>query len=137
MLQHNGWLPSGIIGIVIGVVALTAAAIPTPAVRARSGIQDSMEGRLLGRFRRSRRAVRLLRARGASIRTINVSFREGKRGDGSFSLDQYETIFTDDDLWNASRGSATSSPSRLFIVGLFAIVFAVLAAASTQRFHGT
>ncbi|MEM7143204.1 MAG: sugar ABC transporter permease [Actinomycetota bacterium] len=72
-----------------------------------------------------------------SLRTIIVSFRDGKRGDGDFTLAQYDRIFSDDDLWTL-EGFGDIFTSRLFIVGLFAIVFAVIAAwASTQRFHGT
>ncbi|GJM37833.1 MAG: hypothetical protein DHS20C19_12000 [Acidimicrobiales bacterium] len=72
-----------------------------------------------------------------SLRTILVSFRDGKRGDGDYTLAQYDRIFSDDDLWTM-EGFGDIFTSRLFIVGLFAIVFAVIAAwASTQRFHGT
>jgi ABC-type sugar transport system permease subunit len=72
-----------------------------------------------------------------SLRTILVSFRDGKRGDGDFTISQYDRIFSDDDLWT-TEGFGDIFTSRLFIVGLFAIVFAVVAAwASTQRFHGT
>lgn len=72
-----------------------------------------------------------------SLRTILVSFRDGKRGDGDFTFAQYDRIFSDDDLWT-TEGFGDIFTSRLFIVGVFAIVFAVIAAwASTQRFHGT
>lgn len=72
-----------------------------------------------------------------SISTFIISFRDGRRGEGSFSLGNYDTIFTDDSLFNIENFDRIFT-SRLFIVGLAAVVFAiVMAYASTQELLGT
>lgn len=72
-----------------------------------------------------------------SLKTLVISFREGQRGDGAFSLANYDAIFNDDAFFNVTNFDRIFT-SRLFIVGLAGVVFAIVAAyASTQDLLGT
>lgn len=72
-----------------------------------------------------------------SLKTLIISFREGRRGEGSFSLANYDAIFGDDSFFNVENFDRIFT-SRLFIVGLAGVVVAIVAAyASTQDLLGT
>ncbi|MEM9712010.1 MAG: sugar ABC transporter permease [Actinomycetota bacterium] len=68
-----------------------------------------------------------------SLRTMLLSLNDGRRGDGSWSLEQYQAIFEDDANLNFDNFGGIFT-SRLTIVGLFAVLLAASGAwASTRR----
>ncbi len=67
-----------------------------------------------------------------SIRTAWLSFKEGNRGEGGFSVKHYRDIFGDDRNFNMD-GFGNIFTSRLFIVALVAVVLAGLAAWISTR----
>lgn len=72
-----------------------------------------------------------------SLKTLIISFRDGSRGEGGFSLANYGDIFGDESFFNIESFDRIFT-SRLFIVGLAAVIIAGVAAyASTQQLLGT
>ncbi len=67
-----------------------------------------------------------------SIRTMLLSFREGRRGEGGFSLVQYRQTFGDESFFNLD-GLGDIFTSRLMVVGVFAVAFAAAAAWLSTR----
>ncbi len=149
IIQHNGWIKLGgdvggplkdgwltiLLGGVIGAgigYALGTARTPDLATRIRSEhrwrpvvfVGPAVFFVLVGLVF-------------PALKTLVISFRGGRRGEGSFSITNYDTIFTDDSLFNIENFDRIFT-SRLFIIGLAGVVFAIIMAyASTQDLLGT
>lgn len=67
-----------------------------------------------------------------SLKTLIISFRGGKRGEGGASLEHYRDIFGDDQFFNLESFDRIFT-SRLFIVGVAAVLIALLAAFASTR----
>lgn len=138
-LQHNGWFPPDAAGILLGGVIGFAAGyllgvVFEPDLASRVRWEDRL--RPMGFVGPAVMFVVVFLII-PSFRTVALSFRDGRRGEGDVTIDQYRDVLTDDEFFSAS-GWENIFTSRLFIVGLFALVFAVVAAwASTQKFLGT
>jgi ABC-type sugar transport system permease subunit len=59
-----------------------------------------------------------------ALRTIYLSFRKGKRGDGGFTLDNYDTLVRDDSVVSFN-GFGNIFTSRLFILAIVAAALAI------------
>ncbi len=139
ILQHNGWLKVGgdlagpfkngwltlLLGIVVGAAAgygLGTVREPDYATRQRSEHRWRPVV-----FVGPAVAFVLLGLALPSLSTLIISFRGGRRGEGGFSLGNYETIFSDEDFFNVIDFDRIFT-SRLFIAGLIGIIIAVFAA---------
>ncbi|MEQ8719354.1 MAG: sugar ABC transporter permease [Acidimicrobiales bacterium] len=138
-LQHNGWFPPDALGILLGglvgfVVGYGLGMALTPDLAGRVRWEQRL--RPIGFVGPAVMFV-LVFLIIPSFRTIVLSFKGGRRGEGSLTLDQYRNVLGDDTFFSVD-GFTNIFTSRLFIVGVFALVFAVVAAwASTQKFLGT
>lgn len=139
ILQHNNWFPPDALGILLGGVlgfgiAYVLGMVFQPELADRVRWEDRL--RPAG-FVGPAVMFILIFLIIPSFRTIAISFRDGRRGEGDVTLDQYRDVLTDDQFFSVD-GFTDLFTSRLFIVGIFALVFAVVAAwASTQKFLGT
>lgn len=71
-----------------------------------------------------------------SVRTMVLSFKEGRQGEGAWSGSNYGDIFSNDTFFNLDNFGGIFT-SRLMIVGLFAVLAAAVAAwASTRQIVG-
>ena len=148
-VQHNGWLPAGpALGgplkagwLVILAGAAAGAALGAVAGRLRQPSRDrrnAWEGRLRPWvFAGPALAFVAIGLVIPGLRTVFLSLKNGPRGrEPGFTLEHYTEIFTDDEYFTL-EGWAQIFTSRLFIVGLAAVVVAGLAAwASAARIVG-
>ena len=139
ILQHNGWLKLGgdlggpfkegwltlLLGVIVGAAAgYGLGTVREPDYAARQRTENRWRPVA---FVGPAIAFVLLGLAFPSLSTLIISFREGRRGEGGFSLSNYEAIFTDEDFFNVIDFDRIFT-SRLFIVGLLAVIVAVLAA---------
>jgi alpha-glucoside transport system permease protein len=149
IMQHNGWLPGGpvwtvgereirLLGILLGGLIFGAAGVligmlVKPSIPARQRIANRFRPVIfLGPavFFVSMALVI------PSVRTIILSLKEGRRGEGSFSAVNYQDIFTNKSYFSVD-GFPNIFTSRLFIFGLILAFLGGLAAwASARRLEG-
>ena len=143
-MQHNGWFPEGIVGILIGggiglVVGLGLGRLTAVTLGANADVWAE-------RFRpwvfvAPALLFVTLGLVGPAVNTFIISFRSGDSGDGDATLEHYRTIFTDkiagtNEFFNVDNIENVFT-SRLFIasLGLFAVA-GIMAWASAKRFAG-
>lgn len=143
--QHNGVFPEGVTGVLLG--GAVGAALGAGYGLARASAVPTHER--IRRAERVRPAIFVGPALlfvgvglvGPALITIIISFRSGRSGDGGATLEWYRTIFTDkvagtNEFFNLDNFGSIFT-SRLFIVGLAAVlVAAVLAWTSARRLAG-
>ncbi len=144
IMQHNGWFPAGLVGILLGGVLGLGVGFLLGVVSAKSLGRDATQ--IAEKFRPwvfigPALLFVTVGLVGPAISTMIISFRGGKSGDEGVTLDNYRTIFTDkiagtNQFFNVDNIGDVFT-SRLFIAGLlFCGVAGILARASAMRFVG-
>ncbi len=139
IVQHNGWLKLGgdlggplqpgwlsiLLGVVVGAaVGYGFGTVRTPPLPVRQRVENRWRPVA---FVGPAVAFVILGLVLPSLKTIIISFRAGRRGEGEASLSNYEQIFSDDDFFNLTDFDRIFT-SRLFIVALLGVIIAVFAA---------